>query len=169
MLWIGSPRPLRWVNRRRQWAAGVQWARCRHRGRREGPAWGTHSSASGETSLAGSLNCQWPTTTTASHCKGQRRCQYLSRCEAVTGPWISSHTDACIIRVMLAWARDGTDFGPSINGVGGACASRRTVWESGRERLRNGAGVYPTSVFRPPRSLHAYWHGRTTRPIFDHR
>ena len=41
------------------------------------------------------LNCQWHTTTTASHCKGQRRCQYLSRCEAVTGPWISGHTDAC--------------------------------------------------------------------------
>ena len=44
--------PLRWANRRRQWAAGVPRARCRHRGRREGPAWGTHSS--GETSLAGS-------------------------------------------------------------------------------------------------------------------
>ena len=70
---------------------------------------------------------------------------------------------------ILAWARDATDFRPSRNGVGGACASRRTVWESGRERWRNGAGVYPTSVFRPPRSLHAYWHGRTTRPIFDHR
>jgi hypothetical protein len=26
-----------------------------------------------------------------------------------------------------------------------------------------------TSRFRPPRSLHAYWCGRATRPIFDHR
>ncbi len=33
--------PLRWANRRRRWAAGVPWARCRYRGRREGPAWGT--------------------------------------------------------------------------------------------------------------------------------
>ena len=31
---------------------------------------------------------------------------------------------------IFAWAVDRTDFGPSINGVGGACASRRTVWGS---------------------------------------
>ena len=44
---------------------------------------------------------------------------------------------------MLAWARDTTDFRPSMNGVGGACASRRTVWERGRERSRDGAGRLP--------------------------
>ena len=49
------------------------------------------------------LNCQWHTTTTASHCKGQRRCQYLSRCEAVTGPWISGHTDACNASSESCW------------------------------------------------------------------
>ena len=36
--------PLRWANRRRQWAAGVPWAECRLRpvglGRRDGPAAG---------------------------------------------------------------------------------------------------------------------------------
>ena len=53
---------------------------------------------------------------------------------------------ACI----LARACDATDFRPSINGVGGACASRRTVCESGRERWRDGAGVYRTPGFRPP-------------------
>ena len=36
-----------------------------------------------------------------------------------------------VVARLLEWARDATDFGPSINGVGGACASRRTVWESG--------------------------------------
>ena len=74
-----------------------------------------------------------------------------------------------VVARILARARDATDFRPSMNGVGGACASRRTVWESGRERWRDGAGVYRTSGFRPPRSLHAYWRGRATRPIFDHR
>jgi sarcosine oxidase delta subunit len=74
-----------------------------------------------------------------------------------------------VVARILARARDATDFRPSINGVGGACASRRTVWESGRERWRDGAGCYRTSGFRPPRSLHAYWRGRATRPIFDHR
>jgi len=52
---------------------------------------------------------------------------------------------------ILVWARDATDFRPSMNGVGGACASRRTVWESSRERWRDGAGVYRTLGFRPPR------------------
>ena len=66
-------------------------------------------------------------------------------------------------------ACDATDFRPSINGAGGACASRRTLWESSRERWRDGAGCYRTSGFRPPRSLHAYWCGHETRPIFDHR
>ena len=60
----------------------------------------------------------------------------------------------------------GTDFRPSIIGVGGACASRRTVCESGRERWRGGAGAYPTSGFRPPRVLHAYWRGRATGTDF---
>ena len=31
---------------------------------------------------------------------------------------------------ILAGARDVTDFRPSMNGVGGACASRRMVWGS---------------------------------------
>jgi hypothetical protein len=39
-----------------------------------------------------------------------------------------------VVARILVWARDATDFRPSINGVGGACASRRTVWESGREQ-----------------------------------
>jgi hypothetical protein len=54
-----------------------------------------------------------------------------------------------VVACILAWAGDATDFRPSIIGVGGACASRRTVCESGRERWRGGAGVYPTSGFRP--------------------
>jgi hypothetical protein len=67
-----------------------------------------------------------------------------------------------VVACILARAVDPTDFRPSINGVGGACASRRTVWESGRERWRDGAGCYRTSGFRPPRSLHAYWRRRAT-------
>ena len=51
---------------------------------------------------------------------------------------------------MFAWVRDATDFRPSITGVGGACASRRTVWESGRERWCDGAGCYRTLGFGPP-------------------
>ncbi len=74
-----------------------------------------------------------------------------------------------VVARILVRARDATDFRPSRNGVGGDCASRRMVWESGRERWRDGAGCYPTLGFRPPRSLHAYWRGRATRPIFDHR
>ena len=50
----------------------------------------------------------------------------------------------------FAWAVDRTNVRPSINGGGGACASRRTVRESSRERWRDGAGVYRTSGFRPP-------------------
>ena len=66
-----------------------------------------------------------------------------------------------VVARILVWARDATDFGPSINGVGGAFASRHTVCESSRERWRDGAGCY--------RVLHAYWCGHATRPIFDHR
>ena len=47
---------------------------------------------------------------------------------------------------ILVWACDTTvttDFRPSINGAGGAYASRRTVWESGRERWRDLAGRLP--------------------------
>ena len=32
-----------------------------------------------------------------------------------------------VVARMLVWAGDATDIRPSINGVGGACASRRTV------------------------------------------
>ena len=74
-----------------------------------------------------------------------------------------------VVACMLAWACDATDFRPSINGVGNACASRRTVCESSRERVCDGAGWCRTSRIRPPRSLHACWCGRATRPIFDHR
>ena len=45
---------------------------------------------------------------------------------------------------ILARACDATDFRPSMNGAGGACASRRTLWESSRERWRDGAGCYRT-------------------------
>ena len=38
---------------------------------------------------------------------------------------------------------DATDFRPSINGAGGACASRHTVRESSRERWRDDAGSLP--------------------------
>ena len=62
-----------------------------------------------------------------------------------------------VVARILAWARDATDFRPSINGVGGACASRRTVWESGRERWRDGAGFYRTLRFRSHRFLHTNW------------
>ena len=59
-----------------------------------------------------------------------------------------------VVARILAWARDATDFRPSINGVGGACASGRTLLESRRERWRDGAGCYWTSGFRLPRCLH---------------
>jgi hypothetical protein len=74
-----------------------------------------------------------------------------------------------VVACMLAWACDATDFRPSINGVGNACASRRTVCESSRERVCDGAGWCRTSRIRPRRSLHAYWRGHAKRPIFDHR
>ena len=60
----------------------------------------------------------------------------------------------------VARACDGTDFGPSINGVGSACASRHTVCES--ERWRDGAGCYRTSAFR--RTHH---NTRPTRALTD--
>ena len=49
-----------------------------------------------------------------------------------------------VVARILVWARDATDFRPSMNGVSGACASRHTVCESSRERWRDGAGVYRT-------------------------
>jgi len=55
-----------------------------------------------------------------------------------------------VVARILAWARDATDFRPSINGVGGACATRRTVWESSREPWRDGPGCYRTLGFRLP-------------------
>ena len=58
-------------------------------------------------------------------------------------PWVSGNR-------CLARARDATDFRPSINGVGGACASRRTVWGSGRERWRDGAGWLPDLKISAP-------------------
>jgi hypothetical protein len=55
-----------------------------------------------------------------------------------------------VVARILVWARDATDFRPSMNGVGGACASRRTLWESSRERWRDGVGCCRTLGFRPP-------------------
>ena len=48
-----------------------------------------------------------------------------------------------VVACILAWARDATDFRPSINGAGGACASRHMVWGSVFERWRDGAGSLP--------------------------
>ena len=48
-----------------------------------------------------------------------------------------------VVARVLARARDATDFRPSINGAGGAFASRHTVCESSRERWRDGAGCLP--------------------------
>ena len=45
-----------------------------------------------------------------------------------------------VVARILMRACDATDFRPSMNGVGVARASRRTLWESGRERWRDGAG-----------------------------
>jgi hypothetical protein len=87
----------------------------------------------------------------------------------------------CLQARILVWARDTTDFRPSINGVSRACVSRRTVWESSREPWHDGAGFNRTSGFRPPRSLHAYWcvrdatdfrpsiNGGATVPVAAHR
>ena len=117
------------------------------------------------------LNCQWHTTTTASHCKGQRRCQFPSRCGAVTGPWISGHTDACKASSESCWRGRATrpifdhrETGSAVLARAGARSGR--VAESDGATARAGC---QTSIFRPPRSLHAYWRGRATRPSFDHR
>ena len=229
--------PLRWANRRRQWAAGMPWARCRHRGPREGPAWGTHWHSSGETSGSTASGTQLRPQVTAkvsvavsfraavgllpdlgypvtlmlakhhpSHvgvgarrdrfstiAKRGRRClrepahglgewprAIARRGRAFTGPQDFGPLGRCthigvgarrdrfstidergrrcfrepahglgkclramarrgrrlpdlrvsapsVVARILAWARDTTDFRPSINGVGSACASRRTA------------------------------------------
>ena len=74
-----------------------------------------------------------------------------------------------VVARMLVWACDATDFRPSRNGVGGACASRRTVWESVGGRSRAGAGSLPTLEIRSQPCLHTCWRGRSTGPIFDRR
>ena len=74
-------------------------------------------------------------------------------------PDLRMSTPSVVARILV-WARDGTEFGPSINGVGGACASRHTVCES--ERWRDGAGCYRTSAFR--RTHHSK---RLTRALTD--
>ena len=53
--------------------------------------------------------------------------------------WISAPLGR-VTHIGMGVRCDATDFRPSINGGGGACASRRTVWESSRERWRDGAG-----------------------------
>ena len=86
----------------------------------------------------------------------------VSESDGATGqavPDLRISTPSVVARILV-WARDGTDFGPSINGVGSACASRHTVCES--ERWRDGAGCYRTSAFR--RTHHSK---RLTRALTD--
>jgi hypothetical protein len=135
---------------------GIQSHRCLHacwRGRSMGPIFDRREAAAGV--------CGLPRTVCES--AGERWSDGAGR---LPGLKISAPS---VVARMLVWARDATDFRPSINGVGGACASRRTVCERGRERWRDLAGRYRTSRFRPCRSLHACWRGRATRPIFVHR
>ena len=58
---------------------------------------------------------------------------------------------------ILVWARDATDFRPSMNGTGGACASRHTVFESSRERWRDGAGCLPDLRISAPSGFACIW------------
>jgi hypothetical protein len=135
---------------------GIRSHRCLHacwRGRSMGPIFDRREAAAGV--------CGLPRTVCES--AGERWSDGAGR---LPGLKISAPS---VVARMLVWARDATDFRPSINGVGGACASRRTVCERGRERWRDLAGRYRTSRFRPCRSLHACWRGRATRPIFVHR
>ena len=74
-----------------------------------------------------------------------------------------------VVARILVWASDATDFRPSRNGVGGACASRRTVCESVGGRSRAGAVFSQTSGIRSQSCLHTRRRGRSTGPIFDHR
>ena len=74
-----------------------------------------------------------------------------------------------VVARILVWASDATDFRPSRNGVGGACASRRTVCESVGGPSRDGAVFSQTSGIRSQSCLHTRRRGRSTGPIFDHR
>ncbi len=84
----------------------------------------------------------------------------------VARPWVSSHTDACAhVGVGGQWDRFST-----VEKRRRECAGCRA--RSGRVAESDGATARAgcqTSIFRPPWSLHAYWHGRSMRPIFDHR
>ena len=109
---------------------GIQSHRCLRtcwRGRSMGPIFDRREAAAGVSGL--------PRTVWES---GRER----SRDSAGRLPDLNISAPSVVARI-LAWARDATDFRPSMNGVGGACASRRTVWESGRERSRDGAGRLP--------------------------
>jgi hypothetical protein len=78
---LGPGSLIRWAHRRRQSAADVPCARCRHRavglGRRQGPA----ASPTGVLTRVVKPQAQvsGTSTTTANHCKGPRRYQCLSR------------------------------------------------------------------------------------------
>ena len=78
---LGPGSLIRWVHRRRQSAADVPCARCRHRavglGRRQGPA----ASPTGVLTRVVKPQAQvsGTSTMTANHCKGPRRYQCLSR------------------------------------------------------------------------------------------
>ena len=154
--------PLRWANRRRRLAAGVPWARCRHRGPREGPAWGTHWHSSGETSGSTASGTQLRPQVTA-------KVSVAVSFRAAVGLLPDLGYPVTPMLALFAWAHDATDFEPSINGVGGACASRRSVWGSSRERWRGGAGRLPDLRISAPSVVACILHRRTTRPIFDHR
>ena len=89
----------------------------------------------------------------------QRRGQFA-------GPSVSGHTDAC---THVGAGGRGNRFS-SIEKRRRECAGCRA--RSGGVAESHGAtarAVCRTSRFRPPRSLHAYWRGRATGPIFDHR
>ena len=78
---LGPGSLIRWAHRRRQSAADVPCARCRHRavglGRRQGPA----ASPTGVLTRVVKPQAQvsGTSTMTANHCKGPRRYQCLSR------------------------------------------------------------------------------------------
>ena len=113
--------PLRWANRRRRWAAGVPWARCRHRGPRDGPAWGTHCRGT----RVEKPQAQLPVAHNYDR-KSLQRSASLSVSEPLWGCYrtldIRSHRCLqSIIRVMLAWARDATDFRPDVAKRGRRC------------------------------------------------
>jgi hypothetical protein len=82
------------------------------------------------------------------------------------GPSVSGHTDACT-QIGAGGRRNRFS---SIEKRRRECTGCRARYGGVAESDgATGQAVCRTSRFRPPRSLHAYWCGRATRPIFDHR